>query len=108
MKINDILIIVNIFVILIVSLYNFESLNHLRLYRYDDKIHFIIYFLLALIVLYNVNKENIIHQYPRLVFILLIPIITEFLQNYTQRIPDITDLYYDMMGPYKKHLQILF
>ena len=98
MKISNILIITNIFVVLVVSLYKFDSLNYLRLDIYDDKIHFIIYFILALTVLYDIKKENLLSQFPRIVFILLIPVITEFLQNYTQRTPDIADLYYDYIG----------
>ena len=98
MKINEILIIINIFVVLVVSLFNFESLSHLRLYRYDDVIHFTLYFLLSIIASYNMNKNLLSHQVPIYVFIIVFPVITEFLQKFTERTPDVADLYYDYMG----------
>ena len=98
MKINNILLLINLLSILFISLYNFESINFLRLYRYDDKIHFIIYFIFSIIVLYKVNKENLFYHLPKVLLMLLVPIVTEFMQKYTQRTPDITDLYYDYIG----------
>ena len=98
MKINEILIIINIFVVLVVSLFNFESLSHLRLYRYDDIIHFILYFLLSIIVFYNIDKNLFSRKLPIYILIILLPVVTEFLQKFTDRTPDVADLYYDYMG----------
>ena len=84
--------------ILFVSLYNFESINYLKLYRYDDKIHFVIYFIFSIIVLYKVNRENIFSHLSKLILMILTPMLTEFMQNFTKRTPDMTDLYYDYTG----------
>ena len=97
MKINDIVLLINVIIILIVSLYNFEILSYYRLYRYDDIIHFFIYFLLSIIALYN-TRNNLPERVFIYTFIFLLPVITEFLQKFTNRTPDIADLYYDYIG----------
>lgn len=99
MNINTILFILNIFIILVISLFNFESIKDLKLYRYDNFIHFIIYFFLALVITYNIKANNIVQLLPRIVFVLILPITTEYLQFYRpNRAADIYDLYYDYIG----------
>ena len=46
---NSIILFINIILIIIISYYTFDSLKYLKLYRYDELIHFLMYFFLSLL-----------------------------------------------------------
>ena len=95
----------NIFTIIFISYYKFKELGYLKLYRYDDIIHFIMFFTIVLtsyFTLINFKTNLFLSKLAKLIllfFILLLPIISEFIQYYApRRSPDISDLFYDYCG----------
>tara|TARA_B100000959_G_C14590987_1_gene464002 strand:+ start:87 stop:443 length:357 start_codon:yes stop_codon:yes gene_type:complete len=96
----DMMILLFIIIIIItLSLYEFESFSYLRLYRYDEIIHFIMYLFLALFAGRSTRFKSHSRNGLILLIILLLPLLTEFFQYYTpQRRPDLSDLFYDYYG----------
>ena len=75
-----------------------------KIYYYDSYIHFIIYFGLGVFVLFHEKKNYLL----KLILALLIPVITEYIQNFIDfRRSDIIDLYYNYLGLFFGILTIL-
>ena len=99
MILNLIVLFINIFFIIIISYSSFESLNDLRLYRYDNIIHFFMYFSFSLLVCRKFYFKTYLRIFIILFIILLLPIFTEYLQYYNpKRRPEISDIFYDYCG----------
>ena len=66
-----------------------------KLYHYDSYIHFVMYFILGLLVPIGIKKKCII----KFLIVLFIPLITEYIQNFIEmRRSDPVDMYYDYFG----------
>ena len=99
------ILISNVIVVCIISFYKFNNLSYLKLYRYDDLIHFLMFYSITVstyLLLNSLHRKNIVFSYFGFLIVLLVfllPIITEYLQYYTpRRTPDISDLIYDYYG----------
>ena len=90
---------INIFFLIYVAVIFFVSTIYIdlvyKIYYYDSYIHFIMYFILGLFVLIEEKKNYLL----KLVFVLIIPLLTEYLQNFiVLRRSDLIDLYYNYLG----------
>ena len=66
-----------------------------KIYYYDSYIHFTMYFLLGLFVLFQEKKNYLL----KLILALIIPLLTEYIQNFIDlRRSDVIDLYYNYLG----------
>ena len=96
---NTIILFINIILIVVVSYFTFDSLRYLKLYRYDELIHFSMYFILSLLAFKRNYFKTYLRSFLILFIILLLPICTEYLQYYSpKRRPDISDIFYDYCG----------
>jgi len=96
---NTIILSINITLIIIISYYTFDSLRYLKLYRYDEIIHFTMYFSLSLLAIRRTYFRTYFRSFLLLSIILLLPLFTEYLQYYNpKRRPDISDIFYDYCG----------
>tara|TARA_B100001750_G_scaffold186985_1_gene156321 strand:- start:98 stop:454 length:357 start_codon:yes stop_codon:yes gene_type:complete len=96
---NTIILFINIILIVIVSYYTFDSLKHLKLYRYDELIHFLMYFSLSLLAFKRFYFKTYLKSFLILFIILSLPLFTEYLQYYVPgRRPDASDIFYDYCG----------
>ena len=99
------ILISNVIVVFVISFYKFNNLSHFKLYRYDDLIHFLMFYSItvsAYLLLNSLHRKKIVFSFLGFLIVLLVfllPIITEYLQYYTpRRTPDISDLIYDYYG----------
>ena len=75
-----------------------------KIYYYDSYIHFTMYFILGVFVLFQEKKNYLI----KLILALMIPILTEYIQNFIDlRRSDVIDLYYNYLGLFFGILTIL-
>ena len=75
-----------------------------KLYHYDSYIHFIMYFILGLLVPIGNRRACLF----KLLIVLAIPIITEYAQNFIEmRRADPVDMYYDYLGLFVGILTVL-
>ena len=75
-----------------------------KIYYYDSYIHFIMYYILGVFVLFQEKKNYLL----KLIFALIIPILTEYIQNFIDlRRSDVIDLYYNYLGLFFGVLTIL-
>ena len=96
---NTVILSINIILIIIISYHDFESLKYLKLYKYDEIIHFSMYFSLSLLGCRKFYFKTYLRTSLFLPVILLLPLFTECLQYYTpRRRPDISDIFYDYCG----------
>ena len=66
-----------------------------KIYYYDSYIHFTMYFLLGVFVLFQQKKNYLL----KLILALIIPLLTEYIQNFIDlRRSDVIDLYYNSLG----------
>ena len=66
-----------------------------KIYYYDSYIHFTMYFLLGVFVLFQLKKNYLL----KLILALIIPLLTEYIQNFIDlRRSDVIDLYYNYLG----------
>ena len=66
-----------------------------KIYYYDSYIHFTIYFLLGVFILFQEKKNYLL----KLILALIIPLLTEYIQNFIDlRRSDVIDLYYNYLG----------
>ena len=66
-----------------------------KIYYYDSYIHFIMYYILGVFVLFQEKKNYLL----KLILALIIPLLTEYIQNYIDlRRSDVIDLYYNYLG----------
>jgi len=66
-----------------------------KIYYYDSYIHFTMYFLLGVFVLFQQKKNYLL----KLILALIIPLLTEYIQNFIDlRRSDVIDLYYNYLG----------
>ena len=75
-----------------------------KIYYYDSYIHFTMYFLLGVFLLFQEKKNYLL----KLILILIIPILTEYIQNFIDlRRSDVIDLYYNYLGLFFGILTVL-
>lgn len=75
-----------------------------KIYYYDSYIHFTMYFLLGVFVLFQEKKNYLL----KLILALIIPLLTEYIQNFIDlRRSDVIDLYYNYLGLFLGILTIL-
>ena len=75
-----------------------------KIYYYDSYIHFTIYFLLGVFLLFQEKKNYLL----KLILALIIPVLTEYIQNFIDlRRSDVIDLYYNYLGLFFGILTIL-
>ena len=75
-----------------------------KIYYYDSYIHFIMYYILGVFVLFQEKKNYLL----KLIFALIIPVLTEYIQNFIDlRRSDVVDLYYNYLGLFFGILTIL-
>ena len=75
-----------------------------KIYYYDSYIHFIMYYILGVFVLFQEKKNYLL----KLIFALIIPLLTEYIQNFIDlRRPDVIDIYYNYLGLFLGILTIL-
>ena len=75
-----------------------------KIYYYDSYIHFIMYYILGVFVLFQEKKNYLL----KLIFALIIPVLTEYIQNFIDlRRSDVIDLYYNYLGLFFGILTIL-
>ena len=75
-----------------------------KIYYYDSYIHFIMYYILGVFVLFQEKKNYLL----KLILALIIPLFTEYIQNYIDlRRSDVIDLYYNYLGLFFGILTIL-
>ena len=66
-----------------------------KIYYYDSYIHFIMYYILGVFVLFQEKKNYLL----KLILALIIPLLTEYIQNFIDlRRSDVIDLYYNYLG----------
>ena len=96
---NIAILFINIIVIIVISSIEFDSLSHFKLYRYDETIHFFMYFFLALFSAKALRFKFHLRNWFILLIILLLPFFTEYIQYYTpKRRADPSDLFYNYCG----------
>ena len=75
-----------------------------KIYYYDSYIHFIMYYILGVFILFQEKKNYLL----KLIFALIIPVLTEYIQNFIDlRRSDVIDLYYNYLGLFFGILTIL-
>ena len=75
-----------------------------KIYYYDSYIHFIMYYILGVFVLFQEKKNYLL----KLILALIIPLLTEYIQNFIDlRRSDVIDLYYNYLGLFFGILTIL-
>ena len=75
-----------------------------KIYYYDSYIHFTMYFLLGVFVLFQEKKNYLL----KLILALIIPLLTEYIQNFIDlRRSDVIDLYYNYLGLFFGILTVL-
>ena len=80
-------------IIFFISTINIDLVN--KIYYYDSYIHFTMYFLLGVFVLFQEKKNYLL----KLILALIIPLLTEYIQNFIDlRRSDVIDLYYNYLG----------
>ena len=80
-------------IIFFVSTIYIDLVNNI--YYYDSYIHFTMYFLLGVFVLFQEKKNYLL----KLILALIIPLLTEYIQNFIDlRRSDVIDLYYNYLG----------
>ena len=80
-------------IIFFVSTIYIDLVNNI--YYYDSYIHFTMYFLLGVFVLFEEKKNYLL----KLILALIIPLLTEYIQNFIDlRRSDVIDLYYNYLG----------
>ncbi len=66
-----------------------------KIYYYDSYIHFVMYYVLGVFVLFQEKKNYLL----KLILTLIIPVLTEYIQNFIDlRRSDVIDLYYNYLG----------
>jgi len=89
----NIFFIINLFIIFFVSTIYIDLVY--KLYHYDSHIHFIMYFIIGFLSIIG-NKRAVSFK---LFIVLIIPIITEYVQKYIEmRRYDPVDMYFDYLG----------
>jgi len=75
-----------------------------KIYYYDSYIHFVMYYVLGVFVLFQEKKNYLL----KLILTLIIPVLTEYIQNFIDlRRSDVIDLYYNYLGLFFGILTIL-
>ena len=75
-----------------------------KIYYYDSYIHFVMYYVLGVFVLFQEKKNYLL----KLILTLIIPVLTEYIQNFIDlRRSDAIDLYYNYLGLFFGILTIL-
>lgn len=75
-----------------------------KIYYYDSYIHFTMYYVLGVFVLFQEKKNYLL----KLILTLIIPVLTEYIQNFIDlRRSDAIDLYYNYLGLFFGILTIL-
>ena len=75
-----------------------------KIYYYDSYIHFIMYYILGVFILFQEKKNYLL----KLILALIIPLLTEYIQNFIDlRRSDVIDLYYNYLGLFLGILTIL-
>ena len=75
-----------------------------KIYYYDSYIHFTMYYVLGVFVLFQEKKNYLL----KLILTLIIPILTEYIQNFIDlRRSDVIDLFYNYLGLFFGILTIL-
>ena len=97
---NLIILLINVSVIVLLSYYsNFNDLTSVKLYKYDDIIHFSMYFSVGLIAIKTYFESSGIISFSVLFLALILPVATEYSQHYIpRRTPDLIDLYSNYFG----------
>tara|TARA_Y100001970_G_C14190701_1_gene835189 strand:+ start:550 stop:906 length:357 start_codon:yes stop_codon:yes gene_type:complete len=96
---NTIILFINIVLVIVASYYTFDSLKYLKLHRYDELIHFLMYYSISLLAFRRFYFKTYLRVFIISFIILLLPIFTEYLQYYTpKRRADISDIFYDYCG----------
>ena len=100
MTFNLIILGINVLVIVLLSYYNrFSDYTSIKLYRYDDFIHFAMYLSVGLVAAKIYFESNRIILLCTLFLVLSLPLITEYIQFYIPgRSADLFDLYSDYLG----------
>jgi len=92
-KITNFLFLINLLIIFFVSTIYIEIVY--KLYHYDSYIHFIMYFITGFLAI--IGDKKIV--YIKLLIVMILPIITEFIQNFIEmRRSDLVDMYFDYLG----------
>ena len=99
---------INFFFLIYIAIIFFISTVYIdlvnKIYYYDSYIHFIMYYLLGVFVLFQHKKNYLL----RLILALIIPLLTEYIQNFIDlRRSDVIDLYYNYLGLFFGILTIL-
>ena len=75
-----------------------------KIYYYDSYIHFIMYYILGVFILFQEKKNYLL----KLILALIVPLLTEYIQNFIDlRRSDVIDLYYNYLGLFFGILTIL-
>ena len=90
---------INFFFFIYIAIIFFISTAYIdlanKIYYYDSYIHFTMYFLLGVFVLFQEKKNYLL----KLILALIIPLLTEYIQNFIDlRRSDVIDLYYNYLG----------
>ena len=89
-------------IILFISTFYIDLVN--KIYFYDSYIHFVMYYVLGVFVLFQEKKNYLL----KLILTLIIPVLTEYIQNFIDlRRSDVIDLYYNYLGLFFGILTIL-
>ena len=90
---TNILFLINLLIIFFVSTIYIDVIY--KLYHYDSYIHFIMYFIIGFLAVIG-NRRIVLFK---LLIVVIMPIITEFIQNYiSMRRSDPVDMYFDYLG----------
>tara|TARA_Y100001970_G_scaffold35347_1_gene43658 strand:+ start:146 stop:484 length:339 start_codon:yes stop_codon:yes gene_type:complete len=91
---RNIALLSNLVLIVFVSVVYFDSVK--LFVKYDSYIHFIMYFSLGLLSIDLNQKRRLSYK---IIFIILIPVLTEYIQDYIpSRRHDIEDVYFSYLG----------
>ncbi|MAV89031.1 MAG: hypothetical protein CBD21_00595 [bacterium TMED161] len=89
-------------IIFFISIIYIDLVN--KIYYYDSYIHFTMYYMLGVFVLFQEKKNYLL----KLILTLIIPVLTEYIQNFIDlRRSDAIDLYYNYLGLFFGILTIL-
>ena len=99
---------INFFFFIYIAIIFFISTAYIdlvnKIYYYDSYIHFIMYYILGVFILFQEKKNYLL----KLILALIIPLLTEYIQNFIDlRRPDVIDLYYNYLGLFLGILTIL-
>ena len=99
---------INFFFFIYISIIFFISTVYIdlvsKIYYYDSYIHFTMYYVLGVFVLFQEKKNYLL----KLILALIIPLLTEYIQNFIDlRRSDVIDLYYNYLGLFFGILTIL-